>query len=247
MATLNEIASRVRTERLFSPRPQKPGLHEVLGAVLTHTQNLYNEASNSNEAWATGKYFLTVNANQEDYLLVLDGSAGKILLVTTWQPTNPNHIERPINFYDVQNLNFEWDLPANVGIAGWWNWDGSPNTAARIAFYNEDGSTYARIKPIPQQTAQYRILYTIGDWVSSAGIASSPILSNHHQLIEVRAARSVLPAASWFDDDVRDAAKRKEIWASINEDERLFQAVWQLYIGSFRQHRMSYRKWSGRF
>lgn len=245
MATLNDLMSRVRSVRLHNPRPQQPPLHVVLEAVISHTQNLYNELSNTNKAWATEEVPLTVQPGVEEYLLPVDAQIGKVLSVVTSDPTVPQHIERSVDFFDIQNLQHDWDLPNNIATSTAFNWDGSAHTAQRMAFYykseGENAGLWVKVKPIPQRAAVYKVLYTIGNWVESAGLGSSPILSGHHQLIEVRAARSVLPSAVWFDDDARDQVKRKEVRVTLDSDEAIFGPVWDRYVTTFRQHRMSFR------
>ncbi len=242
MATLNQIIARIRTERLYSPLPQRPGLHVILGAVVTHTQNLYNELSNSNRAWATAEVEMAVSPDQQDTVVPVDSQVGKILSVVTSDPSNPNHQERSIDFFEVQNLNFHWNFPNDVAL-GMANWDGSPHTADRIAFfYSGDGNLYARIKPLPKRPATYKVMYAIGDWASAASLESSPVLANHHHLIEVRAARTVLPDCSWYDDEARDEAKQAKVLDALNADEQLFAPVWQDYIRSLKQGRMRFRR-----
>jgi hypothetical protein len=245
MPSLNDLCSRVRSVRLHNPRPQQPPLHVVLEAVISHTQNLYNELSNTNKAWATEEVPLTVQPNKETYLLPVDAQIGKVLSVVTSDPANPHHIERSIDFFDIQNLQHEWDWPNNIAVASTWNWDGSTHTAQRMAFFykgeGENAGLWVKVKPIPQQAAVYQVLYTIGNWVESAGLGSSPILSGHHQLIEVRAARSVLPSSVWFDDEEKDFQKRKEVRVTLDSDEQIFAPAWDRYITTFRQHRMTYR------
>lgn len=245
MATLNEICSRVRTERLFSPLPQRPGLHVILGAVVTHTQNLYNEMSNTNKPWAVEEVEMQVQPNQPDALVPVDAQVGKILSVITHDPTNPNHEERSIDFFEVQNLNFGWGLPNDVAL-GMLNWDGSPHTADRIAFFikseGDNAGLYARIKPIPKRAAKYIVMYAIGDWAATATMETSPVLANHHHLIEVRATRTVLPDASWFDDKDEDRKKRAEIWNTLEADEKIFAPVWADYIRSLKHGRMRFRR-----
>jgi hypothetical protein len=245
VSTLNEIMSAVRTERLYSPLPQQPKLHVVLGAVIKHTQNLYNELSNSNKAWSVREVEMPVNPDQQDALVPVDAQIGKILSVVTYDPSRPQHEERSIDFFEIQNLNFQWNLPNDVALA-WANWDGSPHTADRMAFYfKDDGDNsglYARIKPIPKLLAIYKVMYAVGDWASGASLSTSPILANHHQLIEIRAARTCLPDTSWHDDDVRDAAKRIEVRQTLNDDEDIVGPVWRDYIRSLKQGRMRFRR-----
>jgi hypothetical protein len=92
MATLNEIYSRVRTERLFSPRPQQPPLHMILGAVLTPTRNLYNELNNTDKNWAVGSEIpLQVEPNKDTYQLAVGPDFGKVLSVSDFGfPFPPN-------------------------------------------------------------------------------------------------------------------------------------------------------------
>lgn len=245
MATLNHIISRVRIERLYSPLPQRPGLHVVLGAVLTHGQNLYNEMSNSNKAWSTEEVEMPVSPDQQDALVPVDSQIGKILSVITFDPSNPNHRERSIDFFEVQNLNFGWDLPNDVAL-GMANWDGSLHTADRMAFFfkseGDNAGLYARIKPIPKHAAVYKVMYAIGDWASSASLETSPVLANHHHLIEIRAARTVLPDTSWYDDKEEDRKKRIEVRQTLKDDEDIVAPVWQDYIRSLKHGRMRFRR-----
>jgi hypothetical protein len=129
---------------------------------------------------------------------------------------------------------------------GWANWDGSPHTADRMAFFfkadGDNAGLYARIKPVPQRPAVYKVMYAIGDWASQASLETSPVLANHHHLIEIRAARTVLPDASWFDDKDEDRKKRIEVRQTLNDDELIVAPVWQDYIKSLKQGRMRFRR-----
>lgn len=245
MATLNQMASHVRTERLYSPLPQRPGLHVVFGAVVMHGQNLYNEMSNSNQAWATEEVEMTVSSDNPDALVPVDVQVGKILSVVTHDPSNPHHEERSIDFFQIQNINFGWNLPNDVALA-LSNWDGSPHTADRIAFFfkadGDNAGLHARIKPIPKMSAVYKVLYAIGDWAATATPETSPVLANHHHLIEIRAARTVLPDTSWYDDKDEDIKKRIEVRQTLNDDELIVGPVWEDYIRSLKQGRMRFRR-----
>jgi hypothetical protein len=206
--------------------------------------------SNSNKAWSVEEVEMPVAVDQQDSVVPVDSRVGKILSVVTYDPSNPQHEERSIDFFEVQNLNFQWNLPNDVALA-WANWDGSPHTADRMAFYyksdGDNAGLYARIKPIPKKPAIYKVMYAIGDWASGATLESSPVLANHHHLIEVRAARTVLPDTSWFDDEAKDIAKRAEVRQALNDDEMIFAPVWQDYIRSLKQGRMRFRRSSIQF
>jgi hypothetical protein len=240
MSTLFQMGQNARV-LLGGPRAQKPSDRQTLLATLKHAQNLYNRLSNSNKAWATEELDLTVQTDEGDYLLAVSSSFGKPMLVTTTDSSNPSHIERAIEFYEAQNLNYNFMWPNNAA-AGFADWYGSPTTAMRIAFYRKAPTElYARIKPVPQATATYRILGSVGDWTSSAALTSAPVLTEHHHLIETRIALSLLPYAEWGDNPAENTQKRREIYQTLKDDESLFDEQLQEYVATITHARMSQR------
>lgn len=233
MADIQGMVSIVRM-LCGEPRPQAPPTRAIFNSVLRTTQSHFNQLSNTNHAWATGETSVTVQPGTEDYEIT-ESNFGKALSIITVDSSNAAHIESLVDFFELQNINVGWDLPNNAG--NWMiNWDGSNHTAQRMAFFRQAGenNTYVRVKPTPQRTAEYRILYSIGNWTDFAALNSSPLLSEHHHLIEVRAALNVLPLCAWWDDENMNRERRKELAMSLKNEEAMYAVDWSRYIGNMR-------------
>lgn len=243
MATIQEMMSNIRL-RLGDPLPEKPGPRPLLKAVLDHTQGLYNQLNNVSRGWSTKEVPLQVQAGSDDYLIAAS-DFGKPLLVFTQDSANPSHWERPVSFYEIQNLHLAYQGPKD-GANAFASADGSNHTAAGLAFYRVEGNAVrARVRPVPQASAMYRIIYMTGDWSSNAALDSSPVLTEHHQLIEVRSALAVLPLSEWSDDDKANQEKRRNFGDVFRGEERLFRRDFEAYIRSVGGHRVSFRRGYG--
>lgn len=199
MATLLEQCSNVRRS-LGDALPMNPSLSQTWQAVIRQGQSFYNQLNNTSAAWATGEIQLTVQANVSDYQINAP-NWGKCMLVSTVDAGNPGHWERWVPFYEPQNLLLAYDGPRDG--ANWFQgWiDGSQHTALGIAFLRQGNAIIARIRPVPQASATYNILYSIGNWAANAALGSIPVLPEHHQLIEIKAALSLLPLTEWWSVD----------------------------------------------
>lgn len=245
MATVQEMMSNVRL-RLGDPLPEKPGARHILKAVLDHTQSVYNQLNNVSRGWSVREIPLQVSANQDDYLLAA-ADFGKPLLVLTSDPSFSSHWERSVPFYEIQNLNLAYDGPRDG--ANWMSGfiDGSNHTAAGLAFYRVEGDAVrVRVRPVPQASATYKITYMTGDWRTSAALESSPVLREHHQLIEVRASLSVLPVAEWEGCDTKEnQGQRKNFSDVLRGEEQLYRRDFEAFIRSVGGHRISFRYGNG--
>jgi hypothetical protein len=252
MANLAEMISNVKL-RLGDPLPQSPSARHLFRLVLDHCQSVYNHLNNTSQAWATAEIPLAVAPGQGDYLLNA-GQWGKALLIYTEDPSNPGHWERTVPFYEVQNINLAYEGP-NDGANGFAGFvDGSNHTAFGIAFLRDQNgaNVSARVRPIPQAAATYRILYSIGDWASGAALGSVPVLPEHHHLIEVRAALSALPIAKWWVGGDKDTEKlnqnqRLQYAASLRMDEARYTRDFELYVRSQTGRRVGFRSGYGSF
>jgi hypothetical protein len=212
------------------PLPQRPSSRRVLQAVVQNTQHLYNRLENTGEAWSLKPdYPLNVANNTNDYLLAIDESYGKPIQVLSTYPTNPSYIQRYIPFREFASMNFDWPYPQN--LASWIWTDGSNCTAMRMAFYyRDDGSRWVRVLPQPQLSATYIITFASGDWVSTAGIDQSPVLSQFHPLVETWAAESILASSAWWGDENMNINHRKELGVSLKNDEMRFSDEFDIYV-----------------
>ncbi len=242
MPTIQQIAAKARMD-LDEPRPGQPSFRLVLNATLRSVQSLINRLSNTNKAWASGETELNVVPQQFEYPLNVDTTFGKPLAISVTQPGNPGLIPRTIDMFEVQNMWFDWGLPNNV--ASYFTMpDGSPNTAQRIAIFRKEGiadNIYVRVLPIPQLAATYTILYTIGNWIDSAALTTSPVLTEHHDLVAVITAKSLLPSCKWWDDEEENRKKRRELFTSLEDTREGLQEDFDRYIGSMRVGKMRMR------
>ena len=241
MADLQTMAGNVRL-RLDDPRPQKPSSRRVLQAVIDATQNLYNRLGNSGQAWSIKPdYTLVVTPNTSDYLLAIDSTYGKPIQVLTTFPANPSYVQRLVDFYELGEMYFDWNQPQN--IASWLFTDGSNCTAARMAFYyKDDGARWVRVLPQPMLQASYTILFASGNWVESAGLESSPVLSQFHPVVEIWAAQSVLPSCEWWDDQKLNMEHRKELAAALVNDQQRFEDELNRYLRNLVDEHMTIRQ-----
>lgn len=240
MATLQDLVSTVRLIT-GEPRPQAPSIRAVFNSVLRTVQSGFNQLTNTNHAWATSEWPLFTIPDVEDYEIT-QVDFGKCLSIVTRDQANPGHVERLIDFFEVQNIDIDWGMPNDAG--SWMiNWDGSNHTAIRMAFFRKAGfpNTWIRFKPIPKLVAEYRVLYSIGNWVDAAGLSSSPLLSEHHHYFAVRAAMNVLPLCKWSDDEGANSNMRKELAMSLKNEEAIYQIDWNNYIGNMRTDHISSR------
>lgn len=226
--------------RLGDPKPQRPSPRHRLSAVTRTTQSFFNRLSNTGRAWQVNEVNLLVTQGTQDFQLAVDGNFGKPLQVITIDPSNPAHITRSIDFFEVQNLNFDWGLPQNYGTFNW-SPDGSQHTALRMAFYRKDDGIWVRIQPMPMLTCTYTILYTIGNWIDTAALETSPVLSEHHHLIETIAGMSLLPMCEWGDDPKVNAATRAEFRQSLDMDRQTYMPDFEMYIRSLTKSKLSNR------
>lgn len=201
--------------RCGQPRAQQPSDKLLLLLLSTEVQSYINEINLTERPWAVDEAELDVSSGIEDYTVPLNSSFGRPIQVRTLYPDNPAHIERDVAFSDLGWINSDWDLPKNFGTG--LSLDGSPNTAVRLAFYRRAGQdvVYVRTIPIPQQAARYQVLYQIGEYGSAVPFDETPLLPQHHALIELRTAISALPHCWWEDDRATNTDRRKELAMSF--------------------------------
>lgn len=223
------------------PLPNRPSGRRVLLAVASAVQTFYARLGNTGQAWAfKPDYTLTVSGNTSDFLLAVDSSYGKPVQVLTYYPQNPSYVQRFVDFVEFPDLNFAWPYPVN--ISSWMYSDGSNCTAMRMAFYyKDDGSRWVRVLPQPQLSAQYLITFAEGDFLSSAGLETSPVLSQFHALPETWAALSYLPSCQWTSDQGYNMKHRNEIALALKNDEQRIAPEFDAYCRNIVQDHMGTR------
>lgn len=240
MAAISDMAQSVRL-RLGEPRANRPSPRAVLQAVVTKIQSKIDELGNSGQPWAVDELTLNVVGNQSDYLIPATPYFGKVMQVVTYYPANLSIPVRYVHFTQLNDMDYDWGLPPN--IASYMYTDGSPNTAQRIAFYRKAGedNIWCRVLPMPNLSAQYRVLYNVGMWADDQGLGTSPVLNQFHNLPEVQAALSLLPQTAWVDDEKLNTNRRREFRDALLYDERELLDNWQRYIRSLTSDHLSDR------
>lgn len=208
------MLSACRVELLI-PRPQKPGNQLLLQLLSTNIQSALNQANNTGRAWAVADSFLTVNQGTGEYILNA-ANVGRILDVNTYDPTNSAWVERQIPFFDLNQITEHYNMPRDIVP---WTVDGGPHTAQRMSFFRKGGldTVYVKILSIPQQSAQYRVSYSIQKFGGpDTSLDVEPILSNHHALLVAETCRDALPGSEWWDDEEKNTARRSELRGTFN-------------------------------
>lgn len=224
---LRNIPASARVE-LLEPRAQKPSYRLLLQLAASRVQNALNEANNTHRAWAIDDVTLSVGSGEDEYLIPRTG-IGKILDVTTVYDTE-TMVESQIPFYDIGEMSGDWSG---------WNYD----NAKRMAFYRKKAtdSLYVRIRPMPSESQDYRITFTVGSWAEGAALDDTPFLEAHHHYIVCDVARDALPAAEWFDDEERNAIRRRNLDQSLSRRVEAYYKQFRLNIASLTVPRNSMR------
>jgi len=208
-----------------NPRAQQPSDRTLLKLLCIQIQHFLTELNIYGSNWAVDELTLTVTPNTAEYTISTEGF-GKPIEVLAVNPSDPAYINRPLDFFELGDLNYAWDMPANFGQA--WSLDGSPHSTQRIAFFRRNGNVTARVLPVPNQAAQFRILYQVGVFGDTTPLDEGIVLPQHHALIEVRAALAALPHCEWFDNEKDNIARRAELKDSLmdqaNDLARVFRA-----------------------
>lgn len=237
MPTLDQMIVGVR-RRLRGPQQQHPSDREIYHSLLDHVKDFYSTLSNTGVIWDEYELTVTVSSGQSDYQLN-DTRMGKPYVVFTMDDSDPAHIERVVPIFEMPDLNYQWELPKNIGSSVV-DWNGK-HSAWRVGHYRRGGVPYLRFKPIPQATAQYRVMYVIGNWADAAALNDEPVMPEHHHLIEIRAAVSQLPFCEWDGDLDFNERRMKALALSLSNDEARFASTFELYNRSLHGQGMNER------
>jgi hypothetical protein len=217
------------------PRSQAPNDQAVLNAVCSQIRNLLRFRRVTGNPWNLNDTVITVTANQDTYI-VNQPDFGQSLAVITYDPTNPVWVPRLVKIYEPQNLVLDIPyLPQNQAAWAYLPMDTTNCTAQRVAFYWRDNVPYIQFWPLPQLAAAYSIRYLQNaDGINQASLSSSPLPSEDDDLVELKAALSLLPIADWqapeSPEGVRyNAEKRRDLTNALNvqvqDSQALFEAT----------------------
>lgn len=212
-----------------NPRAQQPSDRTLLKLLSIQVQNFLTELNIYGQNWSVDETTLTITPNTAEYTLAADGF-GKPIEVLAVNPADPAFHNRQVDFFELGDLNYDWDMPVNFG--GAFAIDGSPHSTLRIAFFRRGGLVKARVLPVPAQAATFRILYQVGVFGETMPLDDSILLPEHHGLIEVRTALAALPHCEWFDAEDANKARRAELAASLTAQEAQLAKVFRANIAN---------------
>lgn len=240
MATIDEMCESVRL-RLGDPRAQSPNDQAVLNAVCSQVRNSLRFRRLTGNPWNFNDLIVQLIPNVDTYAINAT-DFGQPLAVLSWDPTNPIWVPRLIKIYEPQNLILNIPAYPNAYASNAYiPFDGSQVTTQRVAFYWRDNQAYIQVWPLPNMNAQLKVRYLQNaDGVATASLATSPLPSEDDDLVELRAATSLLPLAEWYEPTTKDgrtanAEKRKDLAVTLANDERvareLFEASMRITTG----------------
>ena len=237
MPTIDDICTNVRL-RLGDPRGQAPNDQTVLNAVCSQIRNSLRFRRVTGNPWNFNDLIVQVVPQTDTYALTTT-DFGQPLAVITHDPTNPAWVPRLVKIYEPQNLVLNIPaLPNSYASWAYLPYDSSNCTAQRVAFYWCDNTPYIQLWPMPMLEAQYKVRYLQNaDGVAQASLSSSPLPSEDDDLVELRAAVSLLPLAEWYEPSSKDgrtsnAEKRRDLAVTLANDERVAR---ELFEATMRQ------------
>jgi hypothetical protein len=213
--------------RLGDPRAQSVGDAQLLQQVCSQTRTVLRAKRNSGNPWNFADTDVVTVPNETLYQITAPDFGTPLSVLTKNDYANPNFIVRRIPFYLAQDLNtVEYDLPQNAGI-----WYGGylfsafdPNhVALRCSFTWRNNVPYIEFIPFGNQQATYTIRYLqSASGVNQMALAQEPVPAEDADLIEIRAAKSLLPLAQWEgNNEAVNTVKRTQLYQSLADDERL--------------------------
>lgn len=237
---LRDIPTAARIE-LLEPLSNRPSRRYLLQLATTNLQSFFNEIQATGRPWAIGDQplTLTVASGQTDYILPVGNEFGRVMDVTTYDPSNPSHIERQIPFWELADQRGNWPGPRNAQT---YSFD-SLHSAQRMSFYRKQFSNdvYVSVWPVPQATVSYRVLWSVGDWASQMSLDDSPLLTQHHALLGIKTALDALPGSAWWESEEQNRLRRNELKESLSNRLPILMQQFKRFIQNVTQPRMTQR------
>jgi hypothetical protein len=237
---LRDIPTSARVE-LLEPMSQRPSKRYLLQLATTNLQSFFNEITQTGRPWAIGDQplILTVAPNQSEYLLPVGNEFGRVMDVTTYDPSNPSFVERQVTFFELADQKFDWKAPRDYQSY----MDSAGHTAQRMSFHKKGfaNDLYVSVWPVPTMSSQYRILWSMGDWASTMSLDDSPLLTQHHSLLTIKTALDALPGTAWWSSEADNRLRRNELETSLSRRLPIHLDQFKRYVRNVTQPRMTER------
>lgn len=212
--------------RLGDPRSNLPGEFQLLQQVCSQTRTVLRSKRNSGNPWNFADTQVETSPGESTYQIGVNDLGTALAVLTFNDFGNSNFVVRRIPFYLAADINTtEYSLPAN---AGQWSAFYSPNDPNHAALrcsitWRANSIPYIEFLPVGDQAATYTIRYLqSASGVDADALPTEPVPAEDCDLIEIRAAKSLLPLTQWEgNNEPANAAKRRELFVSLADDERL--------------------------
>lgn len=209
--------------RLDDPRAQHPSAFPLLHQVCSQTRTVLRAKRNSGNPWNWADTNIETSPEEGLYQITAPDFGTPLAVLTSNDYADTNFVVRRIPFYLSADLFADYSLPQNAGMYTGGFWNDINHVAERCCITWRDNVPYIQFIPVGNSQATYTIRYLkSASGVVDMSLATSPVPAEDADLIEIRAAKSLLPVTQWEGkDDVANQAKRINLFNSLRDDERL--------------------------
>lgn len=213
--------------RLGDPRAQAPGEFQLLHQVSSQTRTVLRAKRNSGNPWNFADTQVETQPDESLYQITATDCGLPLAVLTVDDYNNMAFVCRRIPMYIAADFHtLDYGLPSGAG--SWWAGStlsaGDPNHAAtRCNITWRDNVPYIEFIPVGNQSATYVIRYLqSADGVVNMALATNPVPAEDADLIEIRAAKSLLPLTQWEgNNEAANTAMQNKLRISLTDDERL--------------------------
>lgn len=232
--TVNEMLQML-DEELDFPRPQRPSRGQRIHALLNSLQQLVNESNNTPAPRIFTEAFFTTTPGQA-YAELAAPNFGQALFV---EPEDGVMGDYELEIVPFQNITHYAQGLASLSPAG----GGTIPDVRWVAFQTigaQGASLRVHCRPVPLNTARYRVHYKIGKYEPALG--TEPPLSQFHPLVVYQAALNLVGKSQWLDESEKKMTDhRNEIRTDIAPALAQHRRDWENFKVTNHQARSSRR------
>lgn len=216
---------------LMNPYPQAPSFHRFLQQEISEEMDVVNAVMQSGKPWGVSEYQLNYSPNQGTYNLNVS-DWGKVLYVrrVTGNQYIP-YVNVPFDDVNTQHYGTVWlDFYNTLG-----SFFQPDNTPERMSFYREgvlNAEYKVKINPMPQTPWTYLITYIPGYIGVNDPLESAIQLPEHAEMVRLRIASALLPAAQWFEDEKMNIERRSQLALSYAPQLQRKEELFNRYLRS---------------
>lgn len=186
MPTVKENIASIR-ELLGNPPYEALNNSTIIIHLYDEICELLNRLNLTDSNWIISRFALSVNPSQDEYPLPPD--CGRLIVVETMDDSDFNLIRREVEIIDFQDFNLYWNGVRDLGLSPF------KHNAICCAEFGLDTQVQKTIKfaPPPNQAAQYRCWYEIGNQPLPALNEKPKLMEQFHPLLRVNTAMALCP------------------------------------------------------